>query len=82
MPDETCKTPRLPADGRELQEISINDKFAQFAEALHTADRRAREEVQQRQRTKQRLAEKEKEVKEERSRMLAHKAREDLEADC
>ena len=72
---------RLAADGRGLQDVTINDKFAQFAEALHTADRHAREEVQQRQRMQQRLAEKEKEAKEDHLRMLAQKAREDREAD-
>ncbi len=71
---------RLAADGRGLQDVTINDKFAQFAEALHTADRHAREEVQQRQRMQQRLAEKEKEAKEEHLRMLAQKARQDREA--
>ncbi|KAK3050987.1 mRNA splicing protein [Extremus antarcticus] len=68
---------RLAADGRGLTDVTINDKFAQFAEGLSTADRHAREEVQQRQRMQQRLAEKEKEEKEDRLRMLAHKARED-----
>lgn len=67
---------RLAADGRGLQDVTINDRFAQFAEALHTADRHAREEVQQRQRMQQRLAEKEKEAKEENLRQLAQKARE------
>ena len=72
---------RLAADGRGLQDVTINDKFAQFAEALHTADRHARDEVQQRQRMQQRLAEKEKEAKEDHLRMLAQKAREEREAD-
>lgn len=72
---------RLAADGRGLQDVTINDGFAQFAEALSTADRHAREEVQQRQRMQQRLAEKEKEEKENHLRMLAQKARADREAD-
>lgn len=71
---------RLAADGRGLQDVTINDKFAQFAEALHTADRHARDEVQQRQRMQQRLAEKEKEQKEDHLRMLAQKAREERES--
>ena len=71
---------RLAADGRGLQDVTINDKFAQFAEALHTADRHARDEVQQRQRMQQRLAEKEKEAKEDHLRRLAMKARADKEA--
>ena len=67
---------RLAADGRGLQDVTINDKFAQFAEALFTADRHAREEVQQRARMQQKLAEKEKQQKEDHLRALAQKARE------
>lgn len=67
---------RLAADGRGLQDVSINDKFAQFAEALFTADRHAREEVRQRAQMQQKLAEKEKAEKEERLRQLAQNARE------
>lgn len=68
---------RLAADGRGLQDVTINDKFAQFAEALFTADREAREEVKQRALMQQKLAEKEKAQKEEHLRMLAQKAREE-----
>jgi SNW domain-containing protein 1 len=68
---------RLAADGRGLQDVTINDKFAQFAEALFTADRHAREEVKQRALMQQRLAEKEKQQKEDHLRMLAQKAREE-----
>jgi SNW domain-containing protein 1 len=71
---------RLAADGRGLQDVTINDKFAQFAEALFTADRHAREEVKQRALMQQRLAEKEKAQKEEHLRMLAQKAREERAA--
>jgi len=68
---------RLAADGRGLQDVTINDKFAQFSEALMTADRHAREEVKQRNTMQQRLAEKEKMQKEEHLRALAQKARAD-----
>lgn len=68
---------RLAADGRGLQDVTINDKFAQFAEALFTADRHAREEVQQRAQMQQKLAEKEKAQKEEHLRALAQKARQE-----
>lgn len=67
---------RLAADGRGLQDVTINDKFAQFSEALFTADRHAREEVKQRALMQQKLAEKEKAAKEEHLRQLAEKARE------
>ncbi|KAI0977190.1 SKIP/SNW domain-containing protein [Xylaria arbuscula] len=68
---------RLAADGRGLQDVTINDKFAQFSEALFMADRHAREEVRQRALMQQRLAEKEKAQKEDSLRTLAQKAREE-----
>jgi SNW domain-containing protein 1 len=68
---------RLAADGRGLQDITINDKFAQFGEALQAADRHAREEVKERAVMQQRLAEKEKLQKEDHLRNLAKQAREE-----
>ncbi|KAF6226050.1 hypothetical protein HO173_012540 [Letharia columbiana] len=68
---------RLAADGRGLQDVTINDKFAQFAEALFTADRHAREEVKQRAAMQQKVAERERMEKEDQLRMLAQKAREE-----
>lgn len=71
---------RLAADGRGLQDVTINDKFAQFAEALFTADRHAREEVNMRAKMQQKLAEKEKLAKEDHLREMAKKAREERAA--
>ena len=68
---------RLAADGRGLQDVTINDKFAQFAEALFTADRHAREEGKQRGAMQQKVAERARIEKEAKLRMLAQKARED-----
>ena len=68
---------RLAADGRGLQDVTINDKFAQMNEALAAADRHAREDVKQRALMQQRLAEKEKLQKEENLRNLARQAREE-----
>lgn len=68
---------RLAADGRGLQDVTINDKFAQLGEALQAADRHAREDVKQRAIMQQRLAEKEKLQKEEHLRNLAKQAREE-----
>ncbi|KAI3339779.1 SKIP/SNW domain-containing protein [Ustulina deusta] len=68
---------RLAADGRGLKDVTINDKFAQFSEALFMADRHAREEVRVRALMQQRLAEKEKAQKADSLRMLAQKAREE-----
>lgn len=55
----------------------INDRFAQFSESLYIADRHAREEVRQRSLMQQRIAEKEKESKEEGLRALAQRARDE-----
>lgn len=68
---------RLAADGRGLQDVLINDRFAQFSEALYVADRHAREEVRQRSLMQQKIAQKEKEAKEENLRLLAQRAREE-----
>lgn len=68
---------RLAADGRGLQDITINDKHAQFAEAVKMAERHAREEVQQRAKMQHRLAEKEKLQQEDNLRALAQQARAD-----
>ncbi|KAF1958269.1 hypothetical protein CC80DRAFT_490873 [Byssothecium circinans] len=68
---------RLAADGRGLQDVTINDKFAQMNEALAAADRHAREDVKQRALMQQHLAEKEKLQKEENLRALARQAREE-----
>ncbi|CAG8432801.1 11481_t:CDS:2 [Diversispora eburnea] len=68
---------RLAADGRGLQEVTINDNFAKLSEALFAADRHAREEVRQRALMREKLSQKEKEEKEKRLRMLAQKAREE-----
>jgi SNW domain-containing protein 1 len=66
---------RLAADGRGLQDVTINDKFAAFGEALQAADRHAREEVKSRALMQQRLAEKEKQQKEDKLRELAREAK-------
>ncbi|KAI8393998.1 SKIP/SNW domain-containing protein [Radiomyces spectabilis] len=68
---------RLAADGRGLQELTINDNFAKFSEALYAADRHAREEVRQRNLMQQKLAQKQKEAEEEKLRNLAQRAREE-----
>ena len=57
--------------------MHINDNFAKFSEALFVADRHAREEVRQRALMQQKLAQKEKEAKEEHLRSLAQRAREE-----
>jgi SNW domain-containing protein 1 len=58
-------------------QVHINDNFAKFSESLYIADRHAREEVRQRALMQQKLAQKEKEAKEENLRMLAQRARDE-----
>ncbi|PWY99755.1 hypothetical protein BCV70DRAFT_200666 [Testicularia cyperi] len=68
---------RLAADGRRINDVVINDNFAQLSEALSLADRHAREEVRQRAIMQQKLAAKEKAAKEEHLRNLAQRARDE-----
>jgi SNW domain-containing protein 1 len=68
---------RLAANGRGLEDNTINNKFADFSEALYTADRLAREEVKQRAQMEQRLNERQEEQKAENLRQLAQRAREE-----
>lgn len=71
---------RLAVDGRDPtantgQEVSQNT--ADLAEALHKADKEAREEIRLRNALKRKIAEKETREKEERLRQLAQKTREE-----
>lgn len=68
---------RLAADGRGLQQVHINEKFAKMAEALYIADRKAREAVEARAQLEKKLAQKEKEKKEDMLRQMAQKARDE-----
>lgn len=68
---------RLAADGRGLQQVHINEKFAKMAEALYIADRKAREAVEARTQLEKKLASKEKEAKEQQLRQMAQRAREE-----
>ncbi|CAL9692112.1 unnamed protein product [Knipowitschia caucasica] len=66
---------RLAADGRGLQTVHINENFSKLAEALYIADRKAREAVEMRAQVEKKMAQKEKEKKEEKLRELAQMAR-------
>ncbi|GAV03005.1 hypothetical protein RvY_13496 [Ramazzottius varieornatus] len=68
---------RLAADGRGLQQVHINENFAKLSESLYIADRTARVHVETRAQMERKLAQKEKEKKEEHLRQLAQKAREE-----
>jgi SNW domain-containing protein 1 len=73
---------RLASDGRGLQETQINHSFAKFAEALYTAEMKAREGVELRAQVQKKLAQREKEKHENNLRLLAQKAREERAGGC
>jgi SNW domain-containing protein 1 len=66
---------RLAADGRGLQEQTINNNFATLSESLYIAERKAREELESRAKITAKLRAKEKDQKEEELRQMAAKAR-------
>jgi SNW domain-containing protein 1 len=66
---------RLAADGRGLQEVTINSKFASLSETLYIAERKAAEDLRVRNQIRKRMAMKEKEDKEKELREMASKAR-------
>ncbi|KAJ1663520.1 mRNA splicing protein [Coemansia sp. RSA 1813] len=71
---------RLATEGRGMDEISVNDNFAKLSEALISAESHARTEISERAKIQQALAQREKETKEERLRLLAQRAREERAA--
>lgn len=68
---------RVQADGRRLQEVYANEKFAVFGESLSLAERTAREEVRLRNEAHRMEKIKEAQEKEEQLRALAARAREE-----
>lgn len=71
---------RLAADGRGLQTVQINENFPKLAEALYLGEREARKAVEMRSQVERKVAQHEKEKKEEMLRNLAAKAREERAA--
>ena len=66
---------RLAADGRGLQEVQINDKFANLSEALYVAEQKAREAVETRAKIQKEILLREKDKREADLRALAQRAR-------
>mmetsp|Transcript_100348 Transcript_100348/g.197020 ORF Transcript_100348/g.197020 Transcript_100348/m.197020 type:complete len:641 (+) Transcript_100348:23-1945(+) len=66
---------RIAADGRNLQEVTINNKFATMSEALFIAERKATEDLKMRNDIRKKMALKEKEEREEALREMANRAR-------
>ena len=66
---------RLAADGRGLQEVTINNKFATLSESLYIAERKASEDLRIRNQIRKKMSMREKEDKEAELREMANKAR-------
>jgi SNW domain-containing protein 1 len=66
---------RLAADGRGLQEVTINNKFAMLSEALYISERKAAEDLRIRNQLRKKLAMKEKEDREKELRDRVLRAR-------
>jgi len=66
---------RLAADGRGLQEHTINPNFATLSESLYEAEKQARQEVRLRAQVQKKLALQVKEEREEKLREMAAQAR-------
>lgn len=68
---------RMAADGRHLQEHTINDNFAKLSESLAIADNKMRQEVQHRNQQRRLMKEKEELDRESKLKELARKAKEE-----
>mmetsp|Transcript_22767 Transcript_22767/g.43762 ORF Transcript_22767/g.43762 Transcript_22767/m.43762 type:complete len:546 (+) Transcript_22767:119-1756(+) len=66
---------RLAADGRNLQDVAVNDKFAALSEDLYLAERKAREEIKIRNDMIRQKKVREEEIREQQLRDLAAQAR-------
>ena len=55
---------RLAAEGKGLQETTINDKFASFSEALYVTEKKAAEDLRNRNHVRKQMALREKEERE------------------
>jgi SNW domain-containing protein 1 len=62
---------RLQADGRGLQDTTVNERHAQFADALYAAERQARKETDERNKIQQSLKMAQAMKKEEEIRKMA-----------
>ena len=70
---------RLQADGRGLQDTSVNERFATFADSMYAAEKQARKEVEERNKVQETIkmalaAKKEKEIREAATLARAEKA--------
>lgn len=66
---------RLAADGRGLEEVTINNKFAMLSESLYIAERKAVQDLNIRNELRKNIALREKEEREQNLREMANRAR-------
>eukprot|EP00826_Nyctotherus_ovalis_P059099 TRINITY_DN8189_c0_g1_i8.p1 TRINITY_DN8189_c0_g1~~TRINITY_DN8189_c0_g1_i8.p1 ORF type:complete len:430 (-),score=137.48 TRINITY_DN8189_c0_g1_i8:42-1256(-) len=66
---------RLMADGRNIQDLSVNSRFGSFSEALYTAEKEARKEIEERNKLLTRIDLIKAKGEEERLRTAANNAR-------
>jgi SNW domain-containing protein 1 len=66
---------RLAADGRGLEEVTINNKFAMLSESLYIAERKAVQDLNVRNELRKNIALREKEEREQSLREMANRAR-------
>ncbi|EER08207.1 SNW domain-containing protein, putative [Perkinsus marinus ATCC 50983] len=66
---------RIAADGRGLQDVTVSERHAQFAEDLYIAETKARQEIRIRNELAKQKATREQESEEQKLRDLAAKAR-------
>lgn len=66
---------RVGADGRGLQDVTVNERFATFAEDLHHAENKAREEIRIRNELQKKQRAAEEEQREQELRKMAMEAR-------
>ncbi len=69
----------MQADGRGLQDTSVNERFANFADSMYAAERQARKEVEERNKVQETIraaiaAKKEREIREAATLARAEKA--------
>lgn len=70
---------RLAADGRGLQEVQVNNGFANLSESLYAAEKISREDLEKRKELQKLVSLKEKEEREENLKRLAEMARKQRE---
>jgi len=69
---------RMAADGRGLQEVQVNEKFAGLSQSLYVAEQMARKDIEERNKMQVEIARRKKKAKEEELRLLAAQRRQQV----